>query len=162
VGPGTAGADRGSEKSAQEKEADVNVLDYDLGGSRYLKVCHGLKLGAPPRIDIGHEIKIQNAVRDLIRENLVRSAHDCSEGGLAVALAECCFNPEKLFGAEIDLKTVDIPVVAALFNESQSRIVISVASENIQSATSILKNKQIPFQQLGKVCGDQLRIRIGG
>src|SRR5881296_4462962 len=75
-----------------------------LGGSRYLKVCHGLKIGPPPHVDLAHEIKVQNAVRDLIREGLVKSAHDCSEGGLAVALAECCFHPGKLFGAQIDLK----------------------------------------------------------
>ena len=73
-----------------------------LGGSRYLKVCHGLKIGPPPHVDLAHEIKVQNAVRDLIREGLVQSAHDCSEGGLAVTLAESCFNPERLFGADID------------------------------------------------------------
>src|SRR5882757_8382070 len=55
-----------------------------LGGSRYLKVCHGLKIGPPPHVDLAHEIKVQNAVRDLIREGLVKNAHDCSEGGLAV------------------------------------------------------------------------------
>src|SRR6266436_29117 len=75
---------------------------YNLGGSSYLKVCHGLKVGPPPHIDLAHEIKVQNAVRGLIREGLIKSAHDCSEGGLAVALAESCFNPEKLFGAKVD------------------------------------------------------------
>jgi phosphoribosylformylglycinamidine synthase II len=133
---------------------------YGLGGSRYLKVCHGLKIGPPPRIDLEYEIKIQNAVRDLIREALVKSAHDCSEGGLAVALAECCFNPEKLFGAEIDLKGGDTPATAVLFNESQSRIVISVAPENLQKTMSVLQERQIPFQELGRVSGNQLRIRV--
>ena len=80
----------------------VNVLGHGLGGSRYLKVCHGLKIGPTPNIDLTHEIKVQSAVRDLIRAGLVQSAHDCSEGGLAVAVAESCFNPEWLFGAEID------------------------------------------------------------
>jgi phosphoribosylformylglycinamidine synthase len=121
-----------------------------------------LKLGPPPRVDLAYEIKIQNAVRDLIRERLVNSAHDCSEGGLAVALAECCFNPEKLFGAEIDLKADVTSAAIALFNELQSRIVISVAPENLQKTISILQERQIPFQQLGKVGGDQLRIRVGG
>ena len=60
----------------------------------FLKVCHGRKEGLPPRLDIARELAVQNAVRELIRAGLVRSAHDCSEGGLAVALAECCFNPE--------------------------------------------------------------------
>src|SRR5262249_49047924 len=105
----------GSDMSAEAN--DRNDETDQLGGSRYLKVCHALKLGPPPRIDLAHEIKIQNAVRDLIREGLVKSAHDCSEGGLAVALAECCFNPEKLFGAEIDLKAVDTYAATALFNE---------------------------------------------
>src|SRR6476659_8819629 len=81
---------------------DESVAAPSLGGSRYLKVCHGLKIGPPPHIDLAHEIKVQNAVRDLIREGLVQSAHDCSEGGLAVTLAESCFNPERLFGANID------------------------------------------------------------
>src|SRR5262249_15783247 len=132
-----------------------------LGGSRYLKVCFGLKIGPPPHIDLAHEIKIQNAVRELIREGLVKSAHDCSEGGLAVALAECCFNPAKFFGAEIDLKAGDTPAAAALFNESQSRIVISVATEDLQKTISMLQEREIPFQELGRVGGEQLRVRIG-
>jgi phosphoribosylformylglycinamidine (FGAM) synthase-like enzyme len=97
----------------------------------------------------------------LIREGLVKSAHDCSEGGLAVALAECCFNPEKLFGVEIDLKAGDTPATTVLFNESQSRIVISVAPENLQKTISIFQEEQIPFQQLGRVGGNKLRIRVG-
>src|SRR5881227_1486603 len=82
--------------------AGINAPSYNLGGSRYLKVCHGLKIGPPPHVDLTHEIKVQSAVRDLIRAGLVKSAHDCSEGGLAIALAECCFNPERLFGADVD------------------------------------------------------------
>src|SRR6266436_3844503 len=94
-----------ADPSSQDKEktANVNDLTYNLGGSQFLKVCHGRKEGPPPRVDLDHEIRIQNAVRDLIREGLVKSAHDCSEGGLAVALAESCFNPTGLYGAEIDL-----------------------------------------------------------
>ncbi len=156
-----AGADRDGEKADHKKEAEVNAFGYSLGGSRYLKVCHGLKLGPLPRIDLAYEIKIQNAVRDLIREGLVKSAHDCSEGGLAVALAECCFNPENIFGVEIDLKTGGTPATTVLFNESQSRIVISLAPENLQKTISIFQEEQIPFQQIGRVGGNQLRIRVG-
>src|SRR5256884_416783 len=84
-------------------DAGAGITDpgYSLGGSRYLKVCHGLKIGPAPRIDLTHEMNVQNSIRDLIHAGLVKSAHDCSEGGLAVALAECCLNPERLFGAEI-------------------------------------------------------------
>src|SRR5213594_1379767 len=132
----------------------VGQIGNELGGSSYLKVCHGLKVGPPPHIDLAHEIKVQNAVRDLIREGLIKSAHDCSEGGLAVALAESCFNPTELYGADIDLAG-DTPAATALFNESQSRIVISVAAENLEKTMSILQKRNIPHRKLGTVTGDE-------
>jgi phosphoribosylformylglycinamidine synthase len=140
--------------------AGINDPGYKLGSSRYLKICHGLKIGSPPRIDLGHEINVQNSIRDLIHAGLVKSAHDCSEGGLAVALAECCFDPERLFGAEIRLNAGDTPAITALFNESQSRILISVAAEDLAATLAILREREVPFQQLGKVGGEELRIRI--
>ncbi len=135
VGAVAGGGDPGREQVGYTKKAEVSALGYNLlGGSRYLKVCHGLKIGPPPHVDLAHEIKVQNAVRDLIRAGLVKSAHDCSEGGLAVALAECCFNPEKLFGAEINLNAGDTPSAAVLFNESQSRIIISIAPPDLEKS----------------------------
>jgi phosphoribosylformylglycinamidine synthase len=139
---------------------DEGVAAPTLGGSRYLKVCHGLKIGPLPHVDLPHEIKIQSAVRDLIREGLAKSAHDCSEGGLAVALAECCFNPEKLFGAEIAVNADDTSANTVLFNESQSRVVISVAPENLDNTMSMLRERDVPFQHLGKVGSDELRIQV--
>ena len=158
---------------------DEGAAAPSLGGSRYLKVCHGLKIGPPPHVDLAHEIKVQNAVRDLIRNGLVQSAHDCSEGGLAVALAESCFNPERLFGAEINVArasglregesaVTDVrgdedrkrDACATLFNESQSRVIISVRPENLDNAITMLRERGVPFQRLGKVGGDELRIRI--
>ncbi|HKS04159.1 MAG TPA: phosphoribosylformylglycinamidine synthase subunit PurL, partial [Chthoniobacterales bacterium] len=148
--------------------SDRRRQNHLLGGSRYLKVCHGLKIGPPPHVDLAHEIKVQNAVRDLIRDGLVKSAHDCSEGGLAVTLAECCFNPERLVGADVDCssglagrqqETADSAAATILFNEAQSRIVISVAPEKLERAISRLDAHEVPFQQLGKVGGDGLQIR---
>ena len=153
--------------SGPRAHRDEGVAAPSLGGSRYLKVCHGLKIGPPPHVDLAHEIKVQNAVRDLIREGLVQSAHDCSEGGLAVTLAESCFNPERLFGAEIDCSRRPMGDVkhaeetnptdashseaaTVLFNESQSRIVISVTPENLDNAISMLHERDVPFQQLGQ------------
>ncbi len=136
----------------------VGEIGDGLGGSRFLKACHGKKIGPPPHVDLGREIKIQNAVRDAIREGLVKSAHDCSEGGIAVALAESCFNPAGFLGADVDL-AVETPVATALFNESQSRIVISVAPENLERTISILRERGVPFQHLGKIGGDKLCIR---
>jgi phosphoribosylformylglycinamidine synthase len=138
----------------------VGKIGGELGGSHYVKVCHGLKIGPPPHVDLAHEIKIQSAVRDLIREGLVKSAHDCSEGGLAVALVECCFNPGELFGAKIALNAGDTSAITVLFNESQSRIVISVAPENLDYSMSILRDRDVPSQQLGQVGDNELRIQV--
>ncbi len=130
----------------------------ELGGSQFLKVCHGRKQGPPPRVDLELEIRVQNVVRDLIREGLVKSAHDCSEGGLAVALTECCLNPSGLLGADADLNFSDT-ATEILFNESQSRIVISVAADDAEKMMSILREGGVPSRQLGKVGGDELRVR---
>jgi len=159
-------------KNAGDEIILVGEVGDGLGGSRFLKVCHGKRIGPPPHVDLGREIEIQNAVRDLIRAGLVRSAHDCSEGGLAVALAESCFNPTGLCGADVDLGGVEAAVPAAsseylagdtpaatLFNESQSRIVISVTPENLEKTMSILQKGDVPHQRLGAVTGDELRIR---
>jgi phosphoribosylformylglycinamidine synthase len=102
---------------------------------------------------------VQETVRDLIRSGLVKSAHDCSEGGLAVALAESCFNPEQLFGAEIDLGAAALRRDQLLFNESQSRIVISVAKENADATLTLCEERRVSAQQLGKVASSDLVIR---
>jgi phosphoribosylformylglycinamidine synthase len=159
-------------KNAGDEILLVGKVGDELGGSRFLKVCHGKRIGPPPHVDLAREIEIQNAVRDLIRAGLVRSAHDCSEGGLAVALAESCFNPTGLYGADVDLGGVEAAGPAAsseylagdtpattLFNESQSRIVISVTPENLEKTISILQKGDVPHQRLGTVTGGELRIR---
>jgi phosphoribosylformylglycinamidine synthase II len=107
-------------------EGDVIVLlgelGDELGGSEYLKRLHGIKAGHPPRMDLANAKRIHEACLEYIRQGLIKSAHDCSEGGLAVALAECCMsNGDAMIGA-----TVDLPVSAAtLFGESQSRILVT-------------------------------------
>src|SRR5258707_1038113 len=124
----------------------VGEIGREMGGSRFLKVCHGRKAGRPPRLDVERELAVQNSVHDLIRAGWVRSAHDCSEGGLAVALAESCFNPDGLLGAEIEvaqassLRAEDhkLEACATLFNESQSRIVISCAPNNAEKVLAML------------------------
>src|SRR5881296_213022 len=140
----------------------VGEIGNELGGSRFLKICHGCEEGPPPRIDLELEIKVQDAVRDLIHKGLVKSAHDCSEGGLGVALAESCFNPQEIFGAEINLEAGDTAAATLLFNESQSRIVISVVPADLKKTITILRASSIPFEQLGNVCRDELRIGING
>src|ERR1041384_15662 len=102
---------------------------------------------------------VQNAVRELIRAGLVRSAHDCSEGGLAVALAESCFNPEGLFGADVEIGDAAHRAAAtALFNESQSRIVISCAPNDAEKIEAMLRTKNVSHQTLGAVTRGALSI----
>src|SRR5256714_5672946 len=137
----------------------VGDLGDELGGSRFLKVCHGRKAGLAPRLNIERELAVQNTVRELIRAGFVRSAHDCSEGGLAVALAECCFNPSGSLGATIDLSAAGAPRLdELLFNEAQSRIVISTSSENAEAALQLLKDRLVPAHRLGTTGGASLTI----
>jgi phosphoribosylformylglycinamidine synthase subunit PurL len=134
-----------------------------LGGSRFLKVCHGRKQGPVPELNLKMEMAVQDAIRQLIQKQLINSAHDCSEGGLAVALAESCFNPDGLQGAEIDLPQgadSKLGSCVALFNESQSRILVSIAKENLDHVSTMLRERDVPFQQLGRVTGNELCIRL--
>ena len=152
------------------RSAAANDRGYSLGGSRFLKVCFGKKVGPVPKLDIELERAVQNAVRDLIRLDLVRSAHDCSEGGLAVALAECCFSPDRLFGAEINFENrgcadetpASTDAATLLFNEAQSRVIISCEPKNTERVLSELKSKNIPHAQIGSVITHSLRVTVNG
>jgi len=161
-------------KSAGDVIILVGEIGHEMGATHFLKVCHGRKEGLPPRLDLARELAVQNSVREVIRAGVVRSAHDCSEGGLAVALAECCFNPETPLGAEIDLAQVTpadagrpnrghrLEGCATLFNESQSRIVISCAPNDVETARSMLRAKDIPHGAIGQVVTKTLRIKQTG
>ncbi len=149
-------------KGAGDEIILMGELGDELGASHFLKVCHGRKEGLPPRLDLERELAIQNATRELIRSGLVKSAHDCSEGGLAVALAESCFNPDHSLGAEIDLEQTSLRMDQLLFNEAQSRIVISVTPENFDEAKDLLEKCQVPFRSIGRTGGDNLSIKTNG
>ena len=145
--------------------AGVTDPDHkDLGASRFLKVCCGIKQGPVPKLDLKTEMAVQEAVRELIRAGLVRSAHDCSEGGLAVAIAECCFNPANQLGAKVKIDTPSkdgASTLGALFGEAQSRILISVSPENLRRALQILTERNVAHAQLGAVATDTLEIGVG-
>ena len=102
----------------------------ELGGSEYLLRVHGETCGPPPACDAGLERRVIDLLLSCIREGHVASAHDCSDGGLAVTLAECSIaNEESQFGADLDLSTWEaLPLRALLFGEAQARIVISTSS----------------------------------
>ena len=125
-----------------------------LGGSEYLAVVHGLVAGRPS-IDLDLEVAVQRACRRLIEEGIVRSAHDCSDGGLAIALAESCIAGNIGFTGELSL---DSRWDDVLFGEGQSRIVVSVSAEAEQRLLSLCRDEGVPTAQLGRVGGDRLVI----
>ncbi len=128
----------------------------ELGGSQYLAVVHGRKEGLPPRLDVQRELALHHALRDLIRAGKIKSAHDCSEGGLAVALAECCMSGVERIGARVWL--ADARDDQALFNESQSRIVVSVAPQHSSEVLTRLSKAGVPASHIGIVRGSKLEI----
>jgi phosphoribosylformylglycinamidine synthase len=141
--------------------SDTRVPDQGLGASHFLKVIHGQKAGRVPTLDFAREKAVQEAVRALIRSRLIKSAHDGSEGGLAVALAESCIaNREKPIGAKVDLGQGRADVL--LFGEAQSRIVITTTATNAAPVTALLEWRGVPFRRLGAVGGDTLSITAGG
>ncbi len=127
----------------------------DMGGSEYLFALHGLTAGEPPRLDLALEKRVQTACIEGIRRDLILSAHDCSEGGVAVALLECCLAGG--LGARIRADTSLEPLVW-LFSESQSRFVVTVPDEALGMMESLAKKKDIPYTVIGRTGGDRLII----
>jgi len=99
----------------------------ELGASEYLQRIHGVVAGAPPRCDLDAARRLIDALLDAIGNGVVRSAHDCADGGLAVALAECVMlDRTRLTGATVDLSDwKDLPLRALLFGEAQGRVIVS-------------------------------------
>ena len=145
--------------TAFKREGDAVVLlgrtKAELGGSEYLKVVHGLVAGRPPKVDLVDERLLADLLVTAIRTGIVRSAHDCAEGGLAVALAECCIAGG--IGAEIDPET-GLPGVAELFSESQARAVLTVAPQHYDALKQLAMTHGTPCVRIGTVGGDRLRI----
>jgi phosphoribosylformylglycinamidine synthase subunit PurL len=154
-----------------------------LGGSACLQRIHGLKTGTPPRCDLQAERNLHLVLRALIHSGVVKSAHDCSEGGLAVAIAESCISQQiaretpRLIGAEIDLSpeaaapaagtpletakpaAANVRLDALLFGETQGRIVISVGALDAVKVVERAKLMGVKATRIGTVGGDKLTLR---
>ena len=167
---------------------DANDPLLGLGGSAYLQVVHGKKTGSPPRCDLETAKTLHTTLLGLIQSGLVKSAHDCSEGGLAVCLAESCISQlvaretPRLIGATVDLTDCGTgfqPVLklnrnrdrrdacatmrldALLFGETQSRVVITCKPLDAVKVVERAKLMGVPAIQIGKVGGDKLVIKTG-
>ena len=134
----------------------------ELGGSEYLKLLTGRIDGIPPQIDLTAERALHRAVIEAAEASLLQSAHDLSEGGLAVALTESLFSfLGAQMGATIELET-NLPVEALLFSESHSRMLVSVRGECIDAFQKLLDKRSVPHQHLGTTGGDRLTVSVNG
>lgn len=135
----------------------------ELGGSEYLKVVHGLVAGLPPALDPERERGVQAACLDAIRSGLVRSAHDCADGGLAVALAECAIAAAPgARGAYVKLPRGRLRPDALCFGESASRIVLSIDVADLPALMAICDRHNVSMQALGRVEDGRLRFDVTG
>jgi phosphoribosylformylglycinamidine synthase len=139
-----------------------------LGGSAYLQIVHGTKNGSPPRCDLEQAKMLHTTLLGLIQSDLIKSAHDCSEGGLAVALAESCISQQvaretpRLIGAGIDLTASGAPASrldALLFGETQSRVVVSCKALDAVKVIERSRLMGVPAVRIGTVGGDKLVIK---
>ena len=163
-------ADRVLERRFRET-GDVIVLlgesRGELGGSEYLKSVHGLVRGRPPVLDLAAERALQDLLVRFAEERLIRSAHDCSDGGLAVAVAECTFGTNGI-GAEVALEGGSfardnaVNEAAALFGESASRVLVSTAQSRVTEVLQSAAASGVPARVIGETGGNRIRVSVAG
>ena len=139
----------------------------ELGGSEFLKVVNDLVRGLPPAIDLHAERALQTLLVTLADARLMRSAHDCSDGGIAVTIAECCFDTSGM-GAEVSIAGTDVSAhaalnrAAALFGESASRVVVSASPERVAQILTHAASAGVPARVIGRTGGAMLRMAVAG
>jgi phosphoribosylformylglycinamidine synthase II len=142
--------------------AMVGPLGGELDGSEYQRLAHGTNAGAPPHLDIDLERRVDDFVLEAVHEGLLRSAHDCSEGGIAIALAESCLLGD--IGATVGIDELgqypglNPGSAGILFGESQSRFLISFAREALVRLHELAGRHSVPLRDLGSVGGERLRV----
>ena len=131
-----------------------------IEASEFLATAHGLTAGDAPHLDLAEEAAVHETVLAAIRAGLVRSAHDVSDGGLAVSLAESCIHGS--VGAEVALPATAARLDAVLFGEAQSRVVLSVTPAAVEAVEALAVLHGASAARIGTVGGDTLRITLGG
>jgi phosphoribosylformylglycinamidine synthase len=136
----------------------------ELGGSEYLHTIHGMLAGRPPRLDLAAERALERLLVDLAGRDLVRSAHDCAEGGLAVTLAECCFENGGI-GADVTVPAAETDggvdlLAATLFGESAGRVIMSVSPDRVTAVLAAAESAGVPARRIGRTGGPSIRIAV--
>ncbi|MCB0723437.1 MAG: phosphoribosylformylglycinamidine synthase subunit PurL [Ignavibacteriae bacterium] len=146
-----------------KKEGDVILLIgkqncNEIGGSEYLNFIHHKVTGDSPQIDLDEEKALQDCTLELIEKGLINSAHDTSEGGIAVALTEACIMDKKnLLGCNVRIDFANRKDFE-LFGEAQSRIIITADKDKIDEIISICENNGVPVKEIGTVTGKDIKI----
>jgi phosphoribosylformylglycinamidine synthase len=137
----------------------------ELGGTEYLATMHRMVAGRPPALDLKREAALQSLIVKLIRDGVVESAHDCSEGGLAIAIAECTFDTGGI-GAVVNIASAGqqgaFSVNATLFGESPSRIVVSAPREHVDAVLAAAGVAGITAAEIGSTGGERIRFSVDG
>ncbi|MCE5329317.1 phosphoribosylformylglycinamidine synthase subunit PurL [bacterium] len=127
-----------------------------IGGSEFLELFFGKVAGKCPDISLDYEKKLDNLCIDLISDGLIKSAHDVSVGGISVTIAECCLSGKK--GARVNIKAETVDLLKYLYNENQSRIVVSASQSNLKLIGDRCSKVNIQFQEIGVIGGESLII----
>ena len=136
----------------------VGTQRNDINSSEYLHKIHQVEFSPAPYFDLDEEFEVQQEVRKMIHKKLINSAHDVSEGGLFITLAESCFNRDLGFEAFLDTTTTGLRPDACWFGESQSRVVVSVSKENRNDFIMLLEKMEMTVTYLGTVTGGNIKI----
>ncbi|MDI6699126.1 MAG: phosphoribosylformylglycinamidine synthase subunit PurL [Candidatus Saccharicenans sp.] len=129
----------------------------ELGGSEYLRLVFSEEKGEPPTLNFEKEKRVQECCRQAIMAGLVRTAHDLSEGGLALALAECSFKGQRRIGFQVKLNDA-IRTDALLFGESQSRIILVARQKNVRKILALARKMKVPARIIGQTGGRKMVI----
>ena len=132
----------------------------ELGGSEYLKAIYGLVQGQPPELNLDKERSLIALLTRAASSGLLQSAHDCSDGGVAVTLAECAFDTGGI-GCAVDLP-LSTNAAATLFGESASRAVVSMTGANAQKLLELAAGLGVPARSIGRTGGASITMTIGG
>jgi phosphoribosylformylglycinamidine synthase II len=140
--------------------ADLTDAESEFGSSEYAKELLGAVWGFPPALELGREAALQKALVEMIDVGLVDSAHDCSEGGIAVTLAESTFGNG--VGLRVNLASLGLPLEFVLFGEDASRVVISCDRSSLQGIQQVAGKYGLSAEEIGETVSDQVEIKLDG
>jgi phosphoribosylformylglycinamidine synthase II len=142
------------------KPGDLTDAESEFGSSEYAKEILGAVWGFPPALELEREAALQKGLVEMIDAGLVDSAHDCSEGGIAITLAESAF--ANGVGVRVDLASLGLPTEFVLFGEDASRVVISCDRSSLQGIQQVAGKYGLSAEEIGETVSDQVEITLDG